>query len=240
MSGNGKQNYYFSQETEDAIIRYTELDDDMLKNKLYCDKIEYPFYKLAENIYNTFKFSYFDSEPQDVMHEVVSFMVLNMHKFKEGKGKAFSYFSVVAKNYLILRNNNNYKRYNKTDLLSDLEDVWEVPDDFELQERNNDMQEFTRHMVEFWENNMVRVFKKDRDVCIADSILELFRRADTIENYNKKSLYLLIRERTGYKTQHITKVINKMKDVNEGLLNDFINTGEFPTNDLHWPIRIED
>ena len=38
-------------------------------------------------------------------------MVMNMHKYDHTKGsKAFSYFSVVAKNYLILHNNNNYKK----------------------------------------------------------------------------------------------------------------------------------
>ena len=57
---------------------------------------------------------------EEVKHEVVSFLVMNMHKFKEGKGKAFSYFSIVAKNYLILNNNKNYKMgkiHSKIDVL---------------------------------------------------------------------------------------------------------------------------
>ena len=67
--------------------------------------------KLAENIINTYKFSYFDYGFNDLQDEVVSNLVINMHKFDETKGsKAFSYFSVVAKNYLILNNNANYKK----------------------------------------------------------------------------------------------------------------------------------
>jgi uncharacterized membrane protein len=42
-------------------------------------------------------------------------------------------------------------------------------------------------------------------------VVELLKRANTIENFNKKALYLLIREMTNNKTVHITKVINKMK-----------------------------
>ena len=43
-------------------------------------------------------------------------MVMNIHKYDHTKGsKAFSYFSVVAKNYLILHNNNNYKRMKQHD-----------------------------------------------------------------------------------------------------------------------------
>ena len=103
------KHYYFNIGTEKAIIRYNKTDDVNLKNKIYNEHISYAFDKLAENIIHTFKFYYFDVPSEQVKHEVVSFLVMNMHKFKEGKGKAFSYFSIVAKNYLILHNNKNYK-----------------------------------------------------------------------------------------------------------------------------------
>ena len=103
------KNYYFHQGTEKAIIRYNNTDDPVLKNIIYNEHIAKAFDKLAENIIHTFKFYYFDVGSEEVKHEVVSFLVMNMHKFKEGKGKAFSYFSIVAKNYLILNNNKNYK-----------------------------------------------------------------------------------------------------------------------------------
>ena len=105
------KNYYFNQTTENAIIRYNNTDDVGLKNIIYNEHISFAFDKLAENIIHTFKFYYFDVPSEQVKHEVVSFLVMNMHKFKEGKGKAFSYFSIVAKNYLILHNNKNYKHY---------------------------------------------------------------------------------------------------------------------------------
>ena len=114
------KNYYFNQGTEDAIIRYNNTDDVHLKNKIYNEHIRAAFDKLCENIIHTFKFYYFDTSSEEVKHEVVSFLVMNMHKFKEGKGKAFSYFSIVAKNYLILNNNKNYKMgkiHDKIDVL---------------------------------------------------------------------------------------------------------------------------
>ena len=103
------KNYYFHQGTEKAIIRYNNSDSPSLRNKIYNEHIRAAFDKLAENIIHTFKFYYFDTTSEEVKNEVVSFLVMNMHKFKEGKGKAFSYFSIVAKNYLILNNNKNYK-----------------------------------------------------------------------------------------------------------------------------------
>ena len=100
------KNYYFNQTTENAIIRYNKTENATLKNTIYTQHISYAFDKLAENIIHTFKFYYFDGPSEQVKHEVVSFLVMNMHKFKEGKGKAFSYFSIVAKNYLEINHDN--------------------------------------------------------------------------------------------------------------------------------------
>ena len=116
-----KRKVYFGQEVQDAIIEYNASSDDIERNHIYGTRIHAAFDKLAENIINTFKFTYFDYGFEDIKHEVVAFMVINIHKYDHTKGsKAFSYFSVVAKNYLILHNNNNYKKlktHDKMDVL---------------------------------------------------------------------------------------------------------------------------
>ena len=104
----GSTRYYFTDSTEKAIIRHNNETRPHMRERIYNEHIRTPFEKLAENIIHTFKFYYFDVPSEDVKHEVVSFLYMNIHKFTEGKGKAFSYFSIVAKNYLILHNNNNY------------------------------------------------------------------------------------------------------------------------------------
>ena len=107
-----KKKLYFGPEVQDAIIRYNTSTNNNERNKIYAEEIHAAFDKLSENIINTFKFTYFDYPFEDVKAEVVSFLVMNMHKYDHTKGsKAFSYFSIVAKNYLILHNNANYKRY---------------------------------------------------------------------------------------------------------------------------------
>ena len=96
---------YFGLDVQDAIVRYNTTDDTSEKNIIYGREIHKAFDKLCENIINTFKFTYFDYSFQDIKQETVSFLVMNIHKYDHTKGsKAFSYFSVVAKNYLILHN----------------------------------------------------------------------------------------------------------------------------------------
>ena len=96
-----KGRMYFDMDVQNAIIEYNSNPENYsLRNKLYKDEIHPAFDKLSENIINTFKFTYFDDVFDDVKHEVVAFMVMNIHKYDHTKGsKAFSYFSIVAKNY---------------------------------------------------------------------------------------------------------------------------------------------
>jgi len=223
------KNYYFDQITENAIIRYNKTDDAALKNKIYTQHISYPFDKLAENIIHTFKFYYFDVPSEQVKHEVVSFLVMNMHKFQEGKGKAFSYFSIVAKNYLILHNNKNYKNYK----IHDKMDVLDYGSNIKDQQQRYEVAEFNREyvdqMLDYWEENLTNIFRRQKDILVADAVLEMFRRRENIENFNKKALYILIREMTGSKTQHITRIVNMMKKYNTQLMTEFQNTGQIDT-----------
>ena len=224
------KNYYFSQITENAIIRYNKTDDAVLKNIIYNDHINYAFDKLAENIIHTFKFYYFDVSSEQVKHEVVSFLVLNMHKFQEGKGKAFSYFSIVAKNYLIFHNNKNYKNYKIHDKMDVLEYHSKTKDTYKSNQENELVKDFVVELVRFWDNNITNIFKRKKDILVADAVLEIFRRRENIENFNKKALYVLIREMTNAKTQHITRIVNVMKKYQKGLLHDFNTNGYISTD----------
>ena len=221
-----KSKIYFGMATQEAIIEYNNTDDPKVKNKIYKERIQYPFEKLSENILNTFKFSYFDVPKEDVMREVVSVLIQKIHMYKPDKGRAFSYFSIVAKNYLILNNNSNYKRYKKTDLLSQMPETWNPENDFYHEQQGDEFNEFKELMLEYWDKNLTKVFTKKRDIQIADAILELFRRSQYIENFNKKHLYLLIREMTDCKTHYITKVVNVMKEHQKRMLNDYLDYGE--------------
>jgi hypothetical protein len=225
MPRKKKSKQYFTLDTEEAIIAYNKSTSEREKNDLYKNRIQYPFEKLAENILNTFKFSYFDVSKEDVQMEVISNLIEKIHMFQEGKGKAFSYFSIVAKNYLILKNNGNYKRFKKTALLSEMPESWNPPDDFYETEFGAELNEFKELMLKYWDINLTRVFTKKRDIQIADAVLELFRRSQHIENFNKKHLYLLIREMTDCKTHYITKVVNEMKKHQTQMLNDYFDKG---------------
>ena len=203
--------YYFTLETEQAIIAYNESTDDAERSRIYKAHIKQPFDKLAENIIHTFKFYYFDMPIEDVKNEVIAFMTEKLHKFTKGKGKAFSYFSIIAKNYLIVNNNDNYDKFKNSDTPDVIDDRRNVINEVLREDDMSEKREFMNLFIEFVDTNLTTLFKRPIDITVADSVLELFRNRENIENFNKKALYILIRDRTGVKTQYITKVVNIMK-----------------------------
>ena len=227
--GRKRKNYYFTDVTEKAIIRYNNEERPAMRNRIYNDHIKDAFDKLCENIIHTFKFYYFDVSSEEVKNEVVSFLVMNMHKYTEGKGKAFSYFSIVAKNYLILHNNNNYKKMKTHDKIDVMD--WDRSIQTEISQKNTDQEfsEFVQQMLEYWDNNINVIFRRQKDVRVADAVLHIFRIKGNIENFNKKALYILIREMTQSNTQHITRVINVMKKYQKGIYKEFQVNGFIDT-----------
>jgi hypothetical protein len=224
--GTSVDKMYFTKDTEDSIIAYNATTEQPVREEIYNTKIKYPFEKLVENIFNTFKFSYFETGPLDVQKETVAHLVSNIHKFEAGKGKAFSYFSIIAKHYLIALNNTTYKRRNQH------VEIGEEHDEHTVQLQTEDkyykdaeMKEFMNLMIAFWENNVGKIFTKQRDLDIANAVIELFRQTQNISMFNKKALYLYIREISCCKTQQITKVINRMRQYQTNISKSYLNRG---------------
>lgn len=226
---------YFTQDTEDAIILYNQTVDQDTREKIYREKIEFPLQKLVENVFNRFGFSYFRTGSADVQKEALAHLVANLCKYdpnrpskvhKKKKSKAFAYFSVIAKNWFILLNNNNYKEFQTQLPISEerSEDTVQLQMvDKHHAQRETD--EFMKLTIDFWEANVSKIFGKQRDLDIANAVIELLRSAQRIDAFNKKALYLYIRDMSDCKTQQITKVINKMKQYHKNIYRMYLNEG---------------
>ena len=219
-------NVYFTADTEAAIIAYNNAEDSREKDRIYTEHIQAAFAKIAENVYNTFKFSYADVSPLEIQKQAISHMVANIDKYEQGKGKAFSYFSIVAKNWFILDNNTTYRRFKKhVEICEQTGEAGEFVVEPEHEKRESETREFIQLMVDYWDKNVHKMFNKEKDLKIAYAVIEIFRNSDRIDVYNKKALYLYIREIADCQTQKITKVINKMKAAQKNITEEYLNYG---------------
>lgn len=225
--------YWPSDEMDAAILEYNTCEDELLRDKIFRDKLYKPLDKMAENIINRFKFPYIDGDFEDVKAQTISYLVMKLNNFTEDKGKSFSYFSVVAKNYLILQNNKSYKKLKRTVYFMD-----EQEDGYSLEEtllidpeehyHDSERLEFIKLFMKYWDKHIHKIFPNDRDLEIAYAILQLLRHSHMIQNYNKKAIYLMIREITDCKTSNITRIVKEIKKISNSQFKEFQNTGKLP------------
>lgn len=220
---------YFTQETEDAIVAYNNTEDFEEKDKIYHTKIHYAFFKLTENIIHTFKFYHTEVDNiEDLQHEIITFLLSKIHLFNPEKGaKAYSYFGTIVKRYLIISNTKNYKR--KIDKVSvDELDAGETHF-YTIDEDSPNVDKlslFIDKFVKYCSEHLFEMFPKPNEARIADAILELFRKRENLEVFNKKALYIYIREMVvDVKTPQITKTANKLYAIFKKSYPYYLETG---------------
>ena len=237
---------YFTKETEKAIVSYNRSSDPEERSKLYEEKIHWAFYKLTENIIHTFKFYYTDGVEnlEDLQHEIMVFLLSKIHKFDPTNGaKAYSYFGTIVKRWLIVYNQKNYGKKINNISISDLNHYSQLdttdPSFITSKRVEEDVQTVIKHEEfsnmphskipkEYKYEDRLSLFPKGNDAMIADAILELFRKRDNIDVFNKKALYIYIREMVDVKTPKITKIANKLYGIFKEKYLFYLEHGYFP------------
>lgn len=210
------KNQYFTQATEDAIVKYNNTIDPEERSRIYRDEIHYAFFKLTENIIHTFKFYYTEvNEIEHLQHEVITFLLSKIHLFNPERGaKAFSYFGTIAKRYLIIENTKNYKKRVDKAPVEELyhNDEYSYDLDYNPTEKD-DLSDFLDIYIEYCTKNIYKLFPKEKDAKVADAILEVFRKREGLNIFNKKAIYLYVREIVEVKTPHITRIADQLSNI---------------------------
>ena len=211
-----KSKNYFTQETENYIVLYNNTKNSEKRSRIYETNIHYPFFKLTQNIIHTFKFYHTEVENlEHLQHEIITFLLSKMHLFDPTRGaKAYSYFGTIVKRWLILYNTKNYKKkINKVgvEVLTSENSTHTYSQGDE--KVKSDLDKYVDLFVDHTSENIFELFPKKNDAQIADAILELFRKRETLEVFNKKALYIYIREMVDVKTPKITKIADKLHDI---------------------------
>ena len=222
-----KSKNYFTQETEDSIVLYNGTLDTDLKSKIYEEFIHYPFFKLTENIIHTFKFYYTEVDKiEHLQHEIITFLLSKMHLFDPTRGaKAYSYFGTIVKRWLIVYNTKNYSKRIVHAPVDDLYKDETYSCDLEDEPVVDNLSYFIDEFVEHVTANFDTLFPKSGDAQVADAILELFRKREQIDIFNKKALYIYIREMVDVKTPKITKIANKLYGIFKNNYIFFLENG---------------
>jgi hypothetical protein len=207
-----KKKKYFTKVHEQKILEYVATDCLRKKTKLYIEYIQPVFNEMVDKIVYTFKFNSLPNS--DVLREECKiWLVTILDKFDPTKGhKAFSYFSVITKNWFIYRAKKHSKKLRSEIQYEDFRTALDNPQHAVENEyiRLREEKEFFILLcdkVDTWKGQS----KKENETKVLEAIQILFDNIDSIEIFNKKAIYLYLREITGLNTKQIVSNLNKIR-----------------------------
>jgi len=207
-----KKNHYFTQVHEDAIVKYALTDDRELRSKLYEEYIQPAFDDMVDKIIYTYRFTTLPNIDY-LRADCKVWLTTILNKYDPNKGsKAFSYFSVVTKNWFIHKVKRTKKRL-QTEVF--MEDVLNEADENLVSDEPSYYDK--RSEVEFWMslNNEIDTWDsfmiKENEKKVLMAVRILLDSAEQIEIFNKKAIYLYLRELTGLNTKQVVNNLNKLR-----------------------------
>ena len=203
---------YFTQEHEDAILKFCTIEDHAEKEKLYIKWIQPAFNQMVDKIVFSYKFTNLPNI-DELRMECKVWLTTILDKYDPNRGsKAFSYFSVITKNWFIHKVKKNTKRLQREvpyeDAELELETNFIDPGDQYYQERVS--KEFWQKLwgeIESWDVD----FEKEAERKVYEAVKIILSSVDEIEIFNKKAIYLYLRELTGMNTKQVVTHLNKMR-----------------------------
>jgi hypothetical protein len=221
MARARKSKVYFTRLTDIAISAYNKTEAPATRERVYRRFIYPVFMKLAENIINKMKPDYIDSSFEDLQTDLVTYLTARLDKFNPANGKAYSYYTRTSFNYIIAENQKGYAKVKSNAMEIDIDDRRNIMTEMHNDDMRETMQYFMDAYIEHCYDNLNYIFTNPTDIHVADSILHIFETRENIENFNKKALYIFIRERTGLETTNITKVIKVLKNIYETKFKEY-------------------
>ena len=208
-----KKNLYFTKVHEDAIVQYAQTDDIKIRTELYIEYIAPAFNEMVDKIIYTYRFTSLPNI-EVLKDECKIWLTTILDKYDPNKGsKAFSYFSVITKNWFIhkvRKTNQSSQREVQIDDLPKNIDMTKITVEHEYDAAREDF-EFWQNLweeINHWEK---AITMKPNEEKVYEAVRMLLSSPDCIEIYNKKAIYFYIREITGLNTKQVVNNLNKMR-----------------------------
>lgn len=204
---------YFSKVHEDAIVQYAQIRDPKKRQQLYVSYIGPVLSELVDKIVFTYKFTSLPNI-EDLKNECKVWLTTILDKFDPSKGsKAFSYFSVITKNWFIHKVKKNSHQAKHEVYFEDIkkeseEDNLLVHNTYDSDREGEEFLNALWGEMNEWDSEEL----KQNDDKVLQAVKILLENPDRIEIFNKKAIYLYIREITNLNTKQIASSLNRLRD----------------------------
>ena len=212
-----KPKLYFTPDTQQAIYDYQQCEDSAERDVIYRLRIKPAFDKLAENL--IFMHGFKGKEAYELLKsDCATFLFEKMGRFDHEFGaKAFSYFNIVAKRWLINQSKSRVTSMRRHVSVDDsyalgpterqtieAHDTVHSPDDKMLLDEKLDETKVILHTIKS------KVNSKNEIRCI-DAIIQVFDNVEDLDLLNKRAIFVYLRAISGLSPKHLTVALSSIK-----------------------------
>lgn len=214
------KNYYFGKDVQDRIIEYQKETNSIKKEKCYTYHIHPAFVNLVNSLVAVYNFKASNEEIDHLKNDAVVFLFENLHKWNPEKGtKAFSYFNVVAKNWLTIQSRRLLKHTKRSAFMDDeegltqdeKEELFERDYEEQFHDENNELERIkkTFELMTFIKENL----KDPRDIKCCLAMEKLYETLDDLEFYNKRAMFVYLREISGLNSTELSLALSNIRKI---------------------------
>ena len=215
-----RKNYYFTMEVQYKIVEYQNATCQKDKNNLYEHHIYPAFRDLVQSLVAVYGFK---SSNEDIAHlksDCVTFLFETIHKWSpDKKSKAFSYFNVVAKNWLTIQSRRLLKNQRRSAYIDDPHGLSHiekselfnreyVDPDVLIKEKNEKFKKLLE-MINYIENHL----KDENDIKCCFAIKKVFNSIDDLEFFNKRAVFVYLREISGLNSTELSSSLSSIRKI---------------------------
>ena len=221
-----KKKYYFGKEAHNAIVEYQNEKESVEKNKIYIEKIKPSFEKLTENLIFIHGFASCNTTFHILKSDCVSFLFETLQKFDSSKGsKAFSYFNVCAKHFLIIQQKKKNKRNSRHVSIHDenlsIEDKSQIENHIvekcqEMQMIHKEDKLLIKDMLKLIES---KTNNSNEKKCI-NAISTLFNKIEDLDYLNKRAVFVYLRELSGLNAKQLSVAMSNLRKYYRDISNN--------------------
>ena len=200
------------------IVEYQLSERKMYKDKIYELHIQPAFEELVHNLVSVYGFK---STNEDIYHlksDCVTFLFETIYKWNPDNGtKAFSYFNVVAKNWLTIHSRRLLKNAQRSVSIESPEDFTalekmrlaeiEIDDSVEERERKEEQPRILKEIIMYIKDQL----KDDRDLKCIDAIYQVFDNVDNLDYLNKRAVFVYLREISGLNSNELSASLSTIR-----------------------------
>ncbi len=245
-----KEDQYFSKDTQQKLEEYKLADTNEERWDIYLKDIKPAFEMLVDKLVSVYGFKSFDDEMDIMKSDCVFFLWETIQKWDGSKGKkAFSYFNVVAKNWLIARSRKNYQQFKRTVVIDDGNTNY-TPNTQPKEERSSQKKypkiNLSTYMVDEDSNPetqmiaaerqqqiydtidyMCRTITDNREKRCIEAIKVVFENIDNLDFLNKRAVLVYLREISGLNNAELSSALSSIrkvyKQINKDLAEDLFD-----------------